>query len=91
MYGISNCSLSKKISGPLLDRIDIHLEVPAVKVNKLHSEGDDTGEESEKIRQRIQKARNKQTDRFKGTSIATNSEMSNKHIKIFCALQKMPI
>ena len=78
----------KKISGPLLDRIDIHLEVPAVKVNKLHSEGDDTGEESEKIRQRIQKARNKQTDRFKGTSIATNSEMSNKHIKIFCALQK---
>lgn len=73
----------KKISGPLLDRIDIYLEVPAVDVNKLISVHQT--EESKIIRERVIKAREVQKLRFKGR-ILTNSEMNNSDIKQFCVL-----
>lgn len=79
----------KKISGPLLDRIDLHVEVPRVKFDKLSSET--LGESSEKIRQRVEEARNIQTDRFKDTSIHCNSEMRNAEIRKFCKLDDASI
>lgn len=80
----------KRVSGPLLDRIDIHLDVPAVKVEKLTTDGkSNNAEASQSIRKRVQKARDMQTKRFarkKGTKILSNAEMSNKDIKEFCLL-----
>lgn len=73
----------RKISGPLLDRIDIYLEVPPVEVEKLSS--DAVYEDSKTIRNRVIKARNKQKERFKG-KILTNSEMKSLEIKQFCQL-----
>lgn len=76
----------KKISGPLLDRIDIHLDVPAVKIEKFQEKENSLNETSKSIKKRVQKARNLQTKRFKGIKISSNSEMSNKEIKKFCEL-----
>lgn len=73
----------KKISGPLLDRIDIYLEVPAVDVDKLTSNYQ--SEDSSIIRARVIKAREIQKNRYKGR-ILTNSEMTNSDIKQFCIL-----
>lgn len=90
-----NCSPSqilryqKKLSGPILDRIDIHLDVPAVRVEKLtQSEEDEKLEDSNTIRTRVQKARDLQSKRFHSLSITTNAEMTTKHIKSFCVLSK---
>ena len=74
----------KKISGPLLDRIDIHLDVPAVEVEKLTS--DLVAEDSKIIRKRVAKAREIQRQRFADSGILTNSEMNNSQIKQFCAI-----
>jgi len=81
----------KRVSGPMLDRIDIHLDVPAVKVDKLTKEYKNIKiESSREIRKRVQKARNIQTKRFKSgnclTKISSNAEMTNKDIKVFCEL-----
>jgi magnesium chelatase family protein len=76
----------KKVSGPLLDRIDIHLDVPAVKVEKL-TEKEITGiEDSKTIRSRVQQARDRQHERFRNTPITCNAEISNKTIKEYCIL-----
>ena len=72
----------KRLSGPILDRIDLHVEVPAVKVDKLT--GDSEAEASESIRLRVQKAREAQLGRFKESAFTSNSEMTPKEIKIFC-------
>lgn len=71
----------RRISGPLLDRIDIYLEVPSVEVDKLQSALDVEG--SIAIRGRVSKARKIQKDRFKGR-ILTNSEMANSDIRQYC-------
>jgi magnesium chelatase family protein len=76
----------KKISGPLLDRIDLHVEVPRVNFEKLAST--ELAESSEKIRGRVEEARKIQTLRFKNTSIKTNSEMTNKELREFCQLDE---
>jgi len=78
----------KKISGPLLDRIDIHLEVPAVKVEKLTEQEKVEVEDSKTIRKRVQHARNRQQQRFSNTTITCNAEISNKLIKDFCTLSE---
>ena len=75
----------KKLSGPILDRIDLHVEVPEVKLKKLTSDKP-TGEKSKTIRQRVQAARMQQRVRFKGTNIITNAEMSSKQVRKFCLL-----
>lgn len=74
----------KKISGPLLDRIDIHIEVPRIKYEKL-AEGK-VAEESASVKKRVQSAREIQNRRFRGLKIKSNSEISSKHIKEFCRL-----
>jgi len=76
----------KKISGPLLDRIDIHLDVPAVKVEKLTEQQTDHVENSQIIQNRVQKARDKQNKRYNGTIITSNAELTNKTVKIYCKL-----
>ncbi len=76
----------KKVSGPLLDRIDIHLDVPAVEVEKLTD--DLVSEESAIIRKRVKRTREIQEKRFKGTGIITNAEMSNEMIKKYCVITK---
>lgn len=78
----------KKVSGPLLDRIDIHLEVPAVKVEKLTEQEKTDVEDSKSIRKRVQHARNRQQERFRKTVITCNAEITNKLIKEFCPLSE---
>ncbi len=74
----------KKLSGPLLDRIDLHVEVPRVKFDKLAS--NELAEASSAIRGRVAAARARQTQRFTGSALCTNSEMGNTEIKKFCRL-----
>lgn len=80
----------KRISGPILDRIDLHLDVPAVKVEKLAAQitrkEAESAETSKKIKIRVQKARDIQTKRFKGTKLKNNAEMSTKEVRHFCQL-----
>jgi magnesium chelatase family protein len=79
----------KKISGPLLDRIDIHLEVPAVKVDKLAAdESTNQAESSDVVRKRVQQARDRQTKRYAGSAVTCNAELGNKTIKEFCPLSE---
>jgi magnesium chelatase family protein len=73
-----------KISGPLLDRIDIHLEVPAVSVKELGSRR--VGELSRDVRQRVIRARKIQGKRFRGTGTRANGHMSLKQIYEYCVL-----
>ncbi len=74
-----------KISGPLLDRIDIHIEVPAVNFKELDQSR--TGESSNEIRNRVIKARQIQSDRFKDLKhIYKNADMGSKEIRKFCKL-----
>ncbi len=79
----------RRVSGPMLDRIDIHLDVPAVKVEKLTQQSNpELVEGSREIKKRVQKARDLQTKRFKNKKITSNSEMGNKEIKEFCVLDE---
>ncbi len=75
-----------KISGPLLDRIDIHIDVPAVNFKELRGKGVPAGESSETIRGRVIKAREIQLERFAGNGVFSNSAMSPSQIRKFCAL-----
>jgi magnesium chelatase family protein len=84
------CSMSmvknyqKKISGPLMDRIDIHVEVPRVPFEKLSSKR--TGEPSAKVRERVEAARAVQRERFKEICLQTNSDMGPAELRQFCPL-----
>jgi magnesium chelatase family protein len=73
-----------KISGPLLDRIDIHIDVPAVKYRELR--GDEQPESSADIRERVEPARNRQLKRFEGTKIFANAQMTPRLIQKSCKL-----
>lgn len=73
-----------KISGPLLDRIDICTEVSPVKFNKLSTT--ETIETSEQIKERVNKARKIQQERYKDCKIYSNSELTPKLIEKYCAL-----
>ena len=75
-----------RISGPLLDRIDIHIDVPSLQYKEISKIK--TGEPSSEIRKRVEKARAIQEDRFKNTNIFFNSNMSHHQIKQFCSLNK---
>ncbi len=69
----------KKISGPIIDRIDLHIDLPPVKVDKLT--GDFQSESSKKIKKRVQQARNIQTRRFRKNKLVCNSDLTSKDIK----------
>ncbi len=75
----------KKVSGPILDRIDIHIEVPRIKYDKLASEK--VAEESAKVKERVESARQQQKARFKGTKIKSNAKMGVKEVKKYCRLE----
>ena len=76
-----------KISGPLMDRIDIQLEVPALKIEEITSDTNNTvSETSAVIRQRVIAARKIQLERFKGKKIYCNAQMGPKEIKKYCVL-----
>ena len=93
---IKNCVCSpasilrynKKISGPLLDRIDLHVEVPRVSYEKISQ--DQEGESSLAVRGRVEAARLLQRKRFgqEGADIQTNAEMGSEEIKQFCQLDR---
>lgn len=73
-----------KISGPLLDRIDIHIEVPAVKFDDLSKLAD--GDTSENIKKRVDKAREIQIERYKKEGITSNSQLSASMLDTYCKL-----
>jgi magnesium chelatase family protein len=74
----------KRISGPILDRIDLHLEVPAVATHKLLPI--EQSETSKTIQARVQSARQIQVSRLAGTKLFSNGELSTKEVKRFCPL-----
>lgn len=76
----------RRVSGPLLDRIDLYIDVPPVKEDELT--GDFVSESSMVIRSRVEKARTIQKQRFKNQGILTNGEMTPTEIKKFCSLEK---
>jgi magnesium chelatase family protein len=85
------CSLStisryqKRISGPLLDRIDIFVQVPRIEYEKLAD--DRLAEESERVRSRVEGARSVQRARFQGTRLTCNTEMTPVEVREFCQVE----
>jgi len=75
----------QRISGPLLDRIDLHIEVPLVDFREL-SNDTTSGEKSETIRARVIEARRIQNARFRGSVARTNSTMGPRQMKVHCKL-----
>jgi len=76
-----------RISGPLLDRIDLHIEVPAVKFRDITSE--QTGETSAQVRERVIVARKRQQERFKSKpKITCNARMGSRELKQYCVLDE---
>src|SRR6184192_1206131 len=76
-----------RISGSLLDRIDVHVEVPAVKFREITAER--TGETSAQIRERVVTARRRQQERFAGKrNVTCNARMGSRELKAFCALDE---
>src|SRR5213594_4305685 len=76
-----------RVSGPLLDRIDLHIEVPTVKFREITSER--TGEMSAQIRERVVAARQRQQERFKDKpKITCNARMGSRELKSYCALNE---
>ena len=76
-----------RLSGPLLDRVDMFIEVPKVPTEDFQKSKKQMSETSEMIQQRVQQARNLQLQRFQGTDICSNSEMHASDIKKYCFLQ----
>jgi len=74
-----------RLSGPILDRIDLHVNVPAVETEKLGAEVQ-SGKGSKQIREQVVEARRTQESRFDTDGIFTNSQMHNKHVKKYCKL-----
>lgn len=73
-----------KLSGPLMDRIDLHIEVDNVTYGDLSSK--EAGESSSEIKKRVDNARNIQLKRFEGTGVYSNSRMNNAMVSEFCKL-----
>lgn len=73
----------RKLSGPVVDRIDLWLEVPAIEYRQMR---DQKGESSTTIKERVVRARERQAERFRSSSIKTNAEMSAKHISKYTPL-----
>ena len=73
-----------KISGPLMDRIDLHIEVEAIGYDEITSK--DLEEPSSEVKKRVNNARAIQLERYKGTNIYSNSKMGDKEIREYCKL-----
>jgi magnesium chelatase family protein len=87
-----SCSLSlvsryqRRISGPFIDRVDIFVEVPHIDYEKLAD--DRLGEASDKVRARVEEARSLQRERFAGTELTCNSEMTPAEVRDFCRIEE---
>ncbi|MEN6331569.1 MAG: YifB family Mg chelatase-like AAA ATPase [Smithella sp.] len=75
-----------RISGPLLDRIDLHIEVPSIKYRALSDK--EEGESSSTIKERVNEARNRQIKRYEGSGIFCNARMTEKQIKTYCSIDE---
>ena len=75
-----------RLSGPLLDRVDMYIEVPKVQVEDFKISKNKLSESSEEIRTRVQKARDIQIQRFSAIGITSNAEMNSKDVKSYCKL-----
>ena len=73
-----------RVSGPLLDRIDIHVEVDAVPIDEITDQK--TGESSKAVRERVEHARKVQLKRFEKAGITCNAQMNNKHVEELAAM-----
>ncbi len=76
----------RRISGPFIDRVDIFVEVPHIDYEKLAD--DRLGEESEKVQSRVIAARSLQRERFEGTKLACNAEMTPTEVRDFCQVEE---
>ena len=76
----------QKISGPILDRIDLHVSVPAVEIKKLTVSDNEGALKSSQIREKVMRVREKQNKRFLNDKIYTNAQMKNKQVKKYCVL-----
>jgi magnesium chelatase family protein len=76
----------EKISGPLLDRIDLHVSVPSVEYEALRRKN--TPEDSAAVKERVESARKRQTARFTGTNAVCNAQMPPAMIAQYCALDE---
>ncbi len=87
-----SCTISQiqryrsRVSGPLLDRIDIHIEVPAVRYRDLVNQQE--GESSRQIMERVKGAREIQNERFRGKKVFCNARMTSKHLKKYCQIDQ---
>ena len=92
--GIKQCTCNKnsvkkylsKVSGPMLDRIDLHIEVKPVEYEKLDTSI--KAENSQEIKKRVDKARKIQLERYKGLQIYSNAELNPKQLEQFCCLEE---
>jgi len=78
----------KKMSGPIMDRIDIHINVPFVDIEKLGFDKVPEGDRSREVRERIKVARKRQNQRFSKEGFFTNARMGNKQVKKYCKLDQ---
>lgn len=76
----------KKLSGPILDRIDLHVEVPKVQIEEMQEHTNN--ENSDAIKERVNKARSTQQQRYRDTPYNINKEVPQKDLEIFCPLDK---
>lgn len=74
----------KRLSGPLMDRIDIHVEIPAVPIMKLTQQN--RGKPSSQVRDEVEQARKKQNKRFSSSRLICNAEMGSREVKKYCQL-----
>ncbi|HEV7891299.1 MAG TPA: YifB family Mg chelatase-like AAA ATPase [Pyrinomonadaceae bacterium] len=77
-----------RISGPLMDRIDIHVDVPPVRFKEMSERGTLAGESSSAMRQRVLAARERQRERLRGEGVFSNAQMSPRQIRRFCRLDE---
>jgi magnesium chelatase family protein len=76
-----------KISGPLMDRIDIHIEVPAVPFEELSTK-QSSGTSSQQMREDVERARERQADRFASGPTRYNAQMTSREVRKYCELDK---
>lgn len=76
----------QKVSGPILDRIDLHVDVPRLKYEALEAKGD--AESSTLIRERVERARSIQRERYRETKWLSNAEMDNRSLERYCMLDE---
>jgi magnesium chelatase family protein len=76
----------QRISGPILDRVDLHVSVPAVEIKKLTEKDKESTQKSSEIRDVVMRSRERQSKRFSNDGIYTNAQMRNKQVKKYCAL-----